>query len=274
METVEITASSLDDAKKQAAKKLGVDADSVTVEVIEETKGLFGRPGKIKVKATAEAASEEEAVEEKPKAKKAPAKKAPAKKKPAAKKAKAEKPKEEEPKEEEPAAEEKAEAPSEEEARPEAVATEDDAEKLIGILSSILEAGDIEATATCNELNGKYVNIELDGRDVGFLVGRRGEVLNALQYLCNIISARQLNNGVRVVLEGNNYRQRRQEALTNLASQIAEEVLNRGEEAVLDALPAFERRIVHQALMSIDGINTYSEGEEPNRRVVIAPQEN
>ena len=71
----------------------------------------------------------------------------------------------------------------------------------------------------------------------------------------------------------NDYRKRREDALTNLATKIAEQVLERQEEAVLDALPAFERRIVHKALSTIGGIATYSEGEEPNRRVVIAPAE-
>jgi spoIIIJ-associated protein len=72
-------------------------------------------------------------------------------------------------------------------------------------------------------------------------------------------------------VEGDNYRERRAEMLTNMARQIAEQVVERGEEAVLDALPAFERRVIHQALVDIEGINTYSEGEEPNRCVVIAP---
>jgi spoIIIJ-associated protein len=116
------------------------------------------------------------------------------------------------------------------------------------------------------------VNVTLDGRDVSFLVGRRGEVINALQYLMNVMSTRKLHNGVRVVLEGNDYRKKRQDVLTKLATQIAEEVAKRGEEAVLDALPAFERRVVHKALSEFPGIVTYSEGEEPNRRVVIAPE--
>ncbi|MCH8979662.1 MAG: hypothetical protein IH945_10540, partial [Armatimonadetes bacterium] len=82
---------------------------------------------------------------------------------------------------------------------------------------------------------------------------------------------RKLGRGVRVVLEGNEYRKKRQEVLTKLATQIAKEVASRGEEAVLDALPAFERRVVHKALSEFEGVKTYSEGEEPERRVVIAP---
>jgi len=96
-------------------------------------------------------------------------------------------------------------------------------------------------------------------------------VINALQYLTNIISNRKYDNGVRSTIECNDYRRRREETLTTMAVKIAHAVLERQEEAVLDALPAFERRIVHKALQTVDGISTYSEGEEPNRRVVIAP---
>jgi spoIIIJ-associated protein len=76
---------------------------------------------------------------------------------------------------------------------------------------------------------------------------------------------------VRVVLEGDSYRERRAQTLTDMALKLAQEVRARGEEAVLDALPAFERRVIHQAIVDLEGVTTYSEGEEPNRRVVIAP---
>jgi spoIIIJ-associated protein len=152
------------------------------------------------------------------------------------------------------------------------VATQADADELVGMLTELLELADLDVSVKVMELNGRYVNVTLDGRDVSFLVGRRGEVINALQYLMNVMSTRKLHNGVRVVLEGNDYRKKRQDVLTKLATQIAEEVAKRGEEAVLDALPAFERRVVHKALSEFPGIVTYSEGEEPNRRVVIAPE--
>ncbi|MEZ5164077.1 MAG: R3H domain-containing nucleic acid-binding protein [Fimbriimonadaceae bacterium] len=141
------------------------------------------------------------------------------------------------------------------------------------MLNSVFEAGDLDASVSCSELNGRYVNLEISGQDVGFLVGRRGEVLNAIQYYMNVVAARKLHNGVRVTLEGDNYREKRATSLSNMAQEIAAEVVKRGQEAVLDPLPAFERRIIHQALSEIEGISTYSEGEEPNRRIVIAPGE-
>ena len=157
--------------------------------------------------------------------------------------------------------------------RPEVIATQEDADQIVSIIDGLMETADLEANTKVTEVNGRYINLEIDGKDVGYLVGRRGEVLNALQYLANVIASRKLQPGVRIVPEGDNYRKRREEALTDSATKIAEEVSARGEEAVLDALPAFERRIVHQALVEFDGVTTYSEGEEPNRRVVIAPAE-
>ncbi len=276
METIEIVASSVEEAVERAAAQLGVDVADVKSEVIDESKGLFGKPGKVTVKAWAEAKAPAKA-EKAPKAAKAeePAKVEEAPVEVAT--TEEEKPKrrtrtkKEESTEVAPAKEEKSESEGSDEPQGEVVASEEDAEKLLTILRSLLEAGDMRAEATISEMNGRYVHIDIDGQDVGFLIGRRGEVLNSIQYLMNVISARQLNNGVRVVVEGDNYRQRRAEALGDMARRIAAQVLDRGEEAVLDALPAFERRVIHQALVDMEGINTYSEGEEPDRCVVIAP---
>ena len=256
MNTLEITADSVEDAVKEAAQKLGVKDSELDVTVIEETKGLFGK-GKVRVKVVlpegeAEKQTEPEP-EPEPEEKPKPMRKAAAKK----------------PKKQEPSAK-----PEEEAAEPaeEVVATDQDADELKAILTELLDLAELDAEAQVTELTGRYVNINLDGRDVSYLVGRRGEVLNALQYLMNVMSTRKLGRGVRVVLEGNDYRKKRQEVLTNLATKIAKEVASRGEEAVLDALPAFERRVVHKALSEFEGVKTYSEGEEPERRVVIAPE--
>lgn len=281
MEAIELSAANLDEATANAAAQLGVSPSDVKVTVLEETKGLFGRPGKVRIKAEVAAkkkpakAKAEKPVKEakaEPVAEAAPA---PAEEAPAEKPARGGRGrKKAEAVEAAPTEEAAAEAPAEKPARedlPEAKASQEDADKMVALVSELMELGKLDVDVTCASFNGRYVNLELDGQDVGYLVGRRGEVLNALQYVCNVIAARQLHNGVRITVEGNNYRQRREEALTNLAQDIAEQVRERGEEAVLDALPAFERRIVHQALVEFDGVVTYSEGEEPNRRVVIAP---
>lgn len=287
METIEVQGKTLAEATKIAAEKFGVEVERVEAEVIEEIKGLFGK-GSVRVRAIlkpesaakparggrgAKAEKVEKAVvapEPEPEEQQEPA--APAKaERPRAKRD--DKPAKPEPKKAAAKPAEKAEAAEDEDAEPKVVtvASQEDAEELADIVNEILDLAQLQASVKPTGLNGRYVNLELDGKDVAYLVGKHGEVLNAFQYLLNIISARQLESGVRVTLDGANYRRRREEALCNLALQIAEQVRERGEEAVLDALPAFERRVVHKAISEFDGVSTYSEGEEPNRRVVIAP---
>ena len=162
-------------------------------------------------------------------------------------------------------------AEQEEDNGPEIAATPEDAAKLGDILELLAKQSGLEAEIVVGELQGKYINLSIDGKEAGYLVGKNGEVLNSLQYLINLIAKQQLGNGVRVTLDGNDYRKKRAESLTALAEKIADKVKERGEEAVLEALPAFERRVIHKALQEIEGVTTYSEGEEPDRRVVIAP---
>lgn len=271
MDAIEIIATSEEDALTQAATALGVAADAVKLTKLEETKGLFGKPGKIKYSATAAKpkATKAKAAKPEPVAAVVATPEPEPEAAPAAKPARAAKGRTKKSEEAAPAAAATESAPEAE--RPEVVATQEDADNLIGILNDLMDKANLKAEATLTSLNGRYVNLDIDGKDVSFVVGRRGEVLNALQYLLNVIASRKMQNGVRVVLEGDNYRQRREAILTQMALDIAAEVKKRGEEAVLDALPAFERRVIHQALVEIDGISTYSEGEEPERRVVIAP---
>lgn len=276
METIEVQGKSLDEAKRTAAERLGVDIERIAAEVLEESKGLFGK-AVVKIRATVQEVAAkskgrspkaERASEPEPAPELAPKPKRTAKPKP-----EPAKPVRATTKAAEPAVIPSDEVEDDEAEQEEVVATDEDAGDLAEIVNEILELSDLKATVKPTGLNGRYVNLELDGKDVAYIVGKHGEVLNAFQYLVNVIAARQLENGVRVTLDGNNYRRRREEALCNLAVQIAEQVRSRGEEAVLDALPAFERRIVHKALSEFDGVSTYSEGEEPNRRVVIAPEE-
>jgi spoIIIJ-associated protein len=279
MQSIEVTGKTVDDAKKQAAAKLGVDASSLTVTVLEETKGLFGK-GQVRIRAEAQSAEVAEAPKpaKKPaKEKAAPVEKAPVEEAPVAEKPAKTKPA---PKGKRVAAAEESPAPTAPEASDadaadvaEVEATQEDEDRIVAVVKSILESGNLEVTISGSSRSGKYVNVALDGRDVAHLVGKHGEVLNALQYLVNVIVTQQFKNGVRATIDGDNYRTKREEALTKLATSIAKEVVKRGEEAVLDALPAFERRVVHKALSGMEGVTTYSEGEEPNRRVVIAPAE-
>lgn len=300
METIELTARTLDEARKAAAERLGVSADQVELTVLEETKGLFGKSslrvrasGPTEAPADAKPARTPRKAAEKPSE---PVEEAKPAKPNRGRAARAATPAEEaapapEPVTEAPATDEApkrgrrpargkaAEAPAAEPAEAEAaveevVATQAEAEQLATMVREVLQLAHLEVEVKDEfVLNGRYVNLVLDGKDVAYLVGKHGEVLNAFQYLMNVMARQQMERDVRVTLDGNHYRERREEALTKLAVAIAEQVKERGEEAVLDALPAFERRVVHHALQELEGITTYSEGEEPNRRVVIAPVE-
>ncbi len=263
MQTIETTGKSVKEATEAAAKKLGASSDKLKITVLEEHKGLFGKAN-VRIRAELEVEEAAVAVPEpvaEPEPEPAP--------EPEPVAAPATNGAVEEAAEEETGEVVEARA----EGQPHQDATEEDASKILNLLEGILKSGDLEVTAKITGINGRYVNIELDGRDVAFLVGKHGEVLNSLQYVLNIIANQQYNNGIRATLDGNNYRHKREEALTKLATRIADQVKLRGEEAVLDALPAFERRIVHKALADYEGVSTYSEGEEPNRRVVIGPTE-
>ena len=123
-------------------------------------------------------------------------------------------------------------------------------------------------------LKGDYLTVDLAGGDTAETWGKAGRSLDALQFLCNLLLARRIQSHLRLSLDADNYRERRTEALTEKAREIAQLVKDGDEEAVMEALPAHERRIVHSALMGDEEIETYSEGEEPNRRIVIAPKRN
>lgn len=121
-------------------------------------------------------------------------------------------------------------------------------------------------------IQGNYLHIELVGEDVRTTWGRMGQALDALQLLCNLILAKRVATDVRLVLDANNYRKRRAEVLTQRALELAREVKERQEEAELEPLPPHERRIIHTALIDDPEVRTYSEGDEPDRRVIISPR--
>ena len=108
------------------------------------------------------------------------------------------------------------------------------------------------------------------GRDLGLLIGRHGQTIDAIQYLCNAILARQ-GAGVSVVVDAAGYRARREATLASLATSAAEQALRTGERVELEPMTAVERKIVHVSLQDFAGVETESEGTEPNRFVVVLP---
>lgn len=114
-----------------------------------------------------------------------------------------------------------------------------------------------------------HVTINLRGEDLGLLIGKHGQTLDALQYLTNLAANRDAEERVRIILDVEDYRKRRAETLSRLASRLADRVKHQGEKVVLEPMSPHERKIIHMALQDDHRVVTYSEGEEPFRKVVI-----
>ena len=119
------------------------------------------------------------------------------------------------------------------------------------------------------EMKDKHLFVELTGDDMGILIGKRGQTLDALQYLVNLVVNKKSPSYISVMLDTENYRQRRRETLESLVFNLAKKVKHTRRNVVLEPLNPYERRIIHSALQNDRYVTTYSEGEEPYRNVVI-----
>ena len=117
------------------------------------------------------------------------------------------------------------------------------------------------------------LHIEVLGQDCGAAIGRHGETLEAIQYLASLVANRVSESRIRVVLDIGGYRRRREETLISIAERAADKVIRSGSPYSLDPMNPAERRIVHSTLQSFPGVTTFSEGEEPERHVVVAPSQ-
>ncbi|AFV04003.1 RNA-binding protein Jag [Dehalobacter sp. UNSWDHB] len=120
----------------------------------------------------------------------------------------------------------------------------------------------------------EQVKINITGLDLGILIGRRGDTLESIQFLTNLAVAKKLSNKTRIVIDVEGYRKRREETLIVLAKRLAEKVKKSGNRIVLEPMSPQERRIIHTALQNELKVTTFSEGEEPHRRVVVALKRN
>ena len=148
-------------------------------------------------------------------------------------------------------------------------AKEDHTERIERFLGGLLERMGVEASLEISESDGT-IEVVLSGKDPGVLIGRRGETLDAIQHLTNYAINRGGGGRVRVNIDAENYRQRRNETLEALAAKTAGKVIKYRRNMTLDPMNAYERHVIHSALQSYEGINTYSVGSEPNRRIVVA----
>lgn len=135
-------------------------------------------------------------------------------------------------------------------------------------LSELLDLMGVEAIIDVTESNDQ-INIELKGRGMGLLIGHRGETLDALQYLTSLVVNREGQEYKRITLDTENYRKKREETLKRLAKRLGYKVAKTRKKITLEPMNPFERRIIHASLQNDNYVRTYSEGEEPNRRVVI-----
>ena len=142
------------------------------------------------------------------------------------------------------------------------------AEVAEGFVRGLLEKMGLEAETTrdSDETTG-YVDIT--GEDLGGLIGRRGQTLDALQEITRTAVQRRLRSRVRLLVDVEGYRARRRESLAEYARAMAERAKERGTEIELEPMNAYERKIVHDAVGTVEGASSFSEGEEPNRKVIV-----
>jgi len=145
-------------------------------------------------------------------------------------------------------------------------------------VAELLEKMDVQAGITITKVyqedeDREVVYVNLEGSDLSFLIGRRAETLNALQYVTSLIVNKKLNQWVPLQLDIQNFRHRRELELQKLARRMAEQVISTGRRQCLEPMPANERRIVHIELRKNDLVYTESIGEEPNRKICIYPAE-
>ena len=307
--TIITSGKTIDLAIEAALTQLGLDRDSVSVQVLQQAKagflGFGAQPAKVQV--TYEAPDPVPAAPEKPKSalgsasrskpkaaapvKKPEAPKAEApkaepvkveapkapktEKKPEAPKApKAEK-KPEAPKA--PKAEKKPEAPKapKAEKKPEAPKVYTPAEpgsveeKIETFIKGLVEHMDSKAVPHCIKADGNTYKVELVGDDLGYLIGRRGDTLDAIQHLANYAINRDVEGHIRINVDAECYREKREDSLRRYARKKAQQVLKARRRTTLEPMNAYERHVIHAALQEMDNITTHSTGTEPNRRVVI-----
>ena len=260
--SIRVSAKTLDDAITEALIQLGVTSDRLEYNVIE--KGSSGFLGIGMKQAVIEAWKKEEKTEEpeikniRKSVKEESLKQAEDKpEKISAEKISAEK--EEIKKKEEPVKEEQVLAKVEEQT----------IKAVEQFLKDTLKAMDMEVEIASSVDEDGALYVDMKGEHMGILIGKRGQTLDALQYLANRVANKQQSGYVRVKLDTENYRARREETLKHLAKNIAHKVKRNRRPVVLEPMNPYERRVIHSALQSDPFVTTHSEGEEPYRKVVV-----
>ena len=289
-----ITGKTIDEAKANAVAQLGLDADNFSYQVIQLPKsgflGFGAQPAKIEVSyevpdpkpeapkvALSSASRSKPKPAKKPEAPKAEAPKAEPKAapmaeeapKPAAPKAEeAPKPEKKERREKKPQAPKEPKEPKQPKeyvpAQPGSVE-----EKIERFIAGLLEHMGSKAVPHCWKEEGNTYQVELVGEDLGYLIGRRGDTLDAIQHLANYSINRGVEGHIRINVDAESYREKREDSLRRYAVKKAQQVLKMRRRTTLEPMNAYERHVIHAALQDMDNITTHSTGVEPNRCVVI-----
>ena len=300
--TIVTSGKTIDLAIEAALTQLGLDRDSVSVTVLQKEKagflGFGAQPAKVQVTYEAPDPVPEapkvalsSASRTKPKAA-APVKKPEQPKQPEAPKAepvkeeavkapempKPEKPRQEKPRppkqEKKPETPKEPKPPKEPKAKPEPKVYEpakpgSTEEKIEVFLKGLLEHMDSQAVPHCYQTEGNTYKVDLVGDDLGYLIGRRGDTLDAIQHLANYTINRDVEGHIRINVDAESYREKREESLRRYARKKAQQVLKARRRTTLEPMNAYERHVIHAALQDMENITTHSTGVEPNRRVVI-----
>ena len=249
IQSIESTGKTTEDALKAALAELGLSRDEVSVEILTMPKsgflGIGAVPAKLRVSYD----------DGKPEPKPAPAVK---EKKPAPEKRPA------------PPAEPKPEAPKAPAPAPaSAHAAGSREEQAETFLRGLLERMGVECTITVQSREGGGMDITLDGENMGAVIGRKGETLDAIQHLVNYTVNRGSEKHMHINVDAEGYRSKREETLVNLAHKMAAKVLKYKRSMAFEPMNSYERHVIHTALQDFEGVSTNSIGTEPNRRVVV-----
>ena len=256
---IDVTGKTEDEAISKALEQLGLDRDDVSVEILERAKSGFLGLGSCPAKVRVSYGEEEEPVV----IPAAPEKKPEQPKKPAPEKRPERKPKPEKPEKVEKA--------------PKAAPVQDlgeevDDEKAQAIrkfLTGLLAQMESEAVIKVYQPEKGRYKVILEGQNLGALIGRRGETLDAIQQLTSY-SVNRTGGRVRIQLDAEGYREKREQSLQHLARKVAAKVVKYRRGVTLEPMNAYERHVIHTALQDVPGVTTYSTGVDPNRRVIVA----
>ena len=276
--TIITTGKTIDAAVEAALEQLALTRDDITYQVLAMPKagflGLGAAPAKVEVTYQvpdpAPKVALSSASRSKPKAKKVEAPKAePVKPAAPVAPAKPAEPKKEAPKREpKPVREEAPKAPKAPKTYAPAAAGSTE-EKIEQFLKGLLEHMGSDAVPHAWKEDDNTYKVDLVGDDLGYLIGRRGDTLDAIQHLCNYSVKRGVEGHVRINVDAEEYREKREDSLRRYARKKAQQVLKNRRRTTLEPMNAYERHVIHATLQEMSNITTHSTGTEPNRRVVI-----